>query len=555
MTTTSSPSPAEPAGVEADVLTADVETGQIAQLTPRQTIQAISGLMMGMFVAILAGTVVSTALPRIIADLGASQSSYTWVITLELLAMTATVPLWGKLADLYNNKLLVQLSLGFFVIGSIVAGFAPNIEVLLGSRVLQGLGAGGLTALVQIVMAAIIPPRELGRYSGIFGAIFASATVGGPLLGGFLVDSPLGWRACFLVGVPFVLAAIVLLQRTLKLPTVRREVKIDWWGAFLITAGVSTLLVWSSFAGSKFEWASGWSFLLVAVALVALGAAVMVERRHPEPIIPMDLFRNRTVTLAIVASALVGVAMFGGSVFLAQYFQIAQGYTPTKAGLMSLPMILGMMVASTIAGGLITKYGKWKIYLVVGSILMPIGLALFGTIDAHTGKVMLWAFMVVLGVGLGLVMQNLVLAAQNDVPARELGAATSAVSFFRSMGGTIGVSVLGAILANKVTETLNPGGASSGGSNAVPNISELPEQARTAVENAYAAATADLFMMSVPFAVLALVAVLFIKEKALLTTSGSERMAEEAAAQSAVGDTVGETVQDDGKGRAGKLDA
>jgi MFS family permease len=265
---------------------------------------------------------------------------------------------------------------------------------------------------------------------------------------------------------------------------------------------------------------------------------VLVERKHPEPIIPMDLFRNRTVTLSIVASALVGVAMFGGSVFLAQYFQIAQGYSPTKAGLMSLPMILGMMVASTIAGGLITKYGKWKVYLVVGSVLLPIGLGLFGTIDAHTSKYMLWAFMIVLGVGIGLVMQNLVLAAQNDVPARELGAATSAVSFFRSMGGTIGVSVLGAILANKVTETLNPGGASSGGSGAVPNIAELPEQARTVVENAYGAATADLFMMSVPFAVLALVAVLFIKEKPLMTTSGAERRAAEEAREKVVQDDV-----------------
>jgi EmrB/QacA subfamily drug resistance transporter len=495
-------------------------------LTPRQTIQAMSGLMMGLFVAILAGTVVSTALPRIIHDLGASQSSYTWVVTLELLTMTATVPLWGKLADLYNNKLLIQLSLSFFVVGSLVAGFAPNIEVLLGSRVLQGLGGGGLTALVQIVMAAIIPPRELGRYSGVFGAIFASATVGGPLLGGFLVDSPLGWRACFLIGVPFVVAAMILLQRTLHLPTVRRDVKIDWWGAVLIMGGVSTLLVWSSFAGNKFDWVSGWSFLLVGIALVALLAAVLVERRHPEPIIPMDLFRNRTVTLAIIASALVGVAMFGGSVFLAQYFQIAQGYTPTKAGLMSLPMILGMMTASTVAGALITKYGRWKIYLVTGSVLLPIGLGLFGTIDAHTSKYMLWAFMLVLGVGIGLVMQNLVLAAQNDVPARELGAATSAVSFFRSMGGTIGVSVLGAILANKVTETLNPGGASGGG-NAVPNIKDLPEQVRVVVENAYGDATADLFMMSVPFAVLALIAVVFIKEKALLTTSGAERRAQE----------------------------
>ncbi|TDD63009.1 MFS transporter [Kribbella antibiotica] len=504
-------------------------TGSVAALTPRQTVQAISGLMMGLFVAILAGTVVSTALPRIVHDLGASQSSYTWVVTLELLAMTATVPLWGKLADLYNNKLLLQLSLSFFVVGSLVAGFAPNIEVLLGSRVLQGLGGGGLTALVQIVMAAIIPPRELGRYSGIFGAVFASATVGGPLLGGFLVDSPLGWRACFLIGVPFVLVAMFLLQRTLHLPTVRREAKIDWWGAFLITAGVSTLLVWVTFAGKRFDWVSGWSFLMVGAAVLALVIAVLVELRHPEPVIPMDLFRNRTVALAIVASALVGVAMFGGSVFLAQYFQIAQGYSPTAAGLMSLPLIIGMMGASTVAGALITKTGKWKIYLVIGGILLPIGLALFGTIQADTSKYMLWAFMLVLGIGIGLVMQNLVLAAQNDVPARELGAATSAVSFFRSLGGTIGVSVLGAILANKVLETLNPGGGASGGG-AVPNVAELPPAVRSVVENAYAGATADLFMMSVPFAVLALVAVVFIKEKPLLTTTGAERRADEEAA-------------------------
>jgi EmrB/QacA subfamily drug resistance transporter len=518
MTTASAPTPPEAAAEE------------VAALTPRQTVQAISGLMIGMLVAVLAGTVVSTALPRIIADLGASQSAYTWVVTLELLAMTATVPLWGKLADLYNNKLLVQLSLSFFVIGSLVAGFTPNVDVLLASRVVQGIGAGGLTALVQIVMAAIIPPRELGRYSGLFGAIFASATVGGPLLGGFLVDSPLGWRSCFLVGVPFSLLAIFLLQRTLKVPTIRRQVKIDWLGALLITGGVSTILVWSTFAGNRFDWVSGWSFTMVGIAAVVLVLAVVVESRHPEPIIPLDLFRNRTVALAVVASMLVGLAMFGGSVFLSQYFQIAQGRTPTTAGLMSLPMIFGMLISSTIAGGLITKYGRWKVYLVLGGVLLPVGLALLGTIDAHTSTLRISLFMAVLGVGVGLVMQNLVLAAQNDVPARELGAATSVVSFFRSMGGTIGVSALGAVLANRVASSLNPGGSGGGKGGAVPDIATLPEPVRIAVQEAYGSATADLFLISTPIAVLALVAVLFIKEKSLLTTSASERMATEGAA-------------------------
>ncbi|WP_219413120.1 MFS transporter [Pseudonocardia nigra] len=497
-----------------------------AALTPRQTVQAISGLMMGMLVAVLAGTIVSTALPRIIADLGASQSVYTWVVTAELLAMTATVPLWGKLADLYNNKLLVQLSLAFFVVGSLVAGLTPNVELLLASRVVQGIGAGGLTALAQIVLAAVIPPRELGRYAGLFGAIFGLATIGGPLLGGLLVDSPLGWRACFLVGVPFSLLAIVLLQRTLKLPTIRRDVRIDWLGALLITAGVSTVLVWSTLAGNQFAWNSGWTYGLVGGAVVTLALAVVVESRHPEPIIPLSLFRNRTVTLATVASMLVGVAMFGSSVFLAQYFQIAQGRTPTAAGLMSLPMVVGMLVSSTVAGALITKFGRWKIYLVLGGILLPTGMGLFATIDAGTSAFIISLYMVVLGVGMGLLMQNLVLAAQNDVPARELGTATSTVSFFRSMGGTIGVSALGAVLASRVASALDvgPGG---GGHGSVPDLSTLPEPVRVAVQNAYGDATADLFLIATPIAVLALVAALFIREKPLLTTSAAQRRAAE----------------------------
>ncbi|MFE4644669.1 MFS transporter, partial [Streptomyces sp. NPDC056730] len=291
-------------------------------MTNRQILQAMSGLMAGMFVAILASTVVANALPRIIADLDGSQSSYTWVVTSELLAMTATVPLWGKLSDLYNKKLLLQLSLAMFVIGSLLAGFSQGVGLLIFSRVVQGIGAGGLTALAQIVMAAVIPPRRLGKYSGIFGAVFAVGTVAGPLIGGVLVDTSwLGWRWCFFIGVPFALAAILMLQSTLRLPTVRREVKIDYLGAFLIVAGVSALLIWTSLAGNQFDWASWQTFALTGTGVVLLVAAVFVEARVPEPVIPLDIFRNRTVALTTVASLLVGVAMFGGTVFLSQYFQ------------------------------------------------------------------------------------------------------------------------------------------------------------------------------------------------------------------------------------------
>jgi EmrB/QacA subfamily drug resistance transporter len=499
-----------------------------ASMTRSQVLQALSGLMMGMFVAILASTVVANALPRVIADLEGSQSAYTWVVTSELLAMTATIPIWGKLADLYNQKLLLQLSLGLFVVGSLVAGFAGSTDVLIASRVLQGIGAGGLTALAQVVMAAMIPPRELGRYAGIFGAVFAIGTVSGPLIGGVLVDTSwLGWRWCFFIGVPFALAAILLLQRTLRLPVIRREAKVDYLGATLLIGGVSVLLIWVSLAGVEFGWMSSWTLGLVLGGLVLLALAVYVETKVPEPILPLDIFRSRTVTLATVASLLVGVAMFGGTVFLSQYFQISLGKSPTVAGLMSLPMIGGLLVTSTVAGALITKTGRWKAYLIAGGVIMTAGMALLATLDAHTSVLMLSLYMTVLGAGVGLLMQNLVLAAQNDVPAAELGAATSVVSFFRSLGGAAGVSVLGAVLANRVASQIG-GSESGGGHGAVPDVTTLPEPALRMVQEAYGSATGDIFLIGLPFAILALVAVLFIKEVPLKTTSGMERRIEEA---------------------------
>ncbi|MBW6438903.1 MFS transporter [Actinoplanes hulinensis] len=500
-------------------------------MSHREVVQALSGLMLGMFVSILASTVVANALPRIIADLNGSQSVYTWIVTAELLAMTATVPLWGKMADLYSKKLLIQLSLGLFVAGSLIAGLTPNVEILLVSRVIQGIGAGGMSALAMIVMAAMIPPRELGRYSGLFGAVFGVATIAGPLIGGVLVDTSwLGWRWCFLIGVPFSLIAIALLQKTLHLPVSRRQVSIDWLGALLITAGVSTLLIWSTLAGDRFDWASWQTGAMVAGGLVVLALAVLVESRAKEPIIPLGIFRHRTVTLAIVASVLVGVAMFGGTVFLSQYFQVSLGKSPTVAGLMGLPMVFGLLVSSTVAGGLITKFGKWKIYLVAGSIVMTAGMLLLSTIGAHTGVPVISAFMAVLGIGVGLLMQNLVLAAQNDVPAAELGATTSALTFFRSMGGSIGVSALGAVLTHRVTTLFTEkfGAAASGGGE-VPDLETLPPQVKAVTAEIYGTATADLFLVGAPIAFLAVIAVLFIKEKPLSTLSGDERLKQESA--------------------------
>ncbi|MFD8337995.1 MDR family MFS transporter [Streptomyces solisilvae] len=505
-------------------------------MPPRQVLQAVSGLVAGLFVAILAGTVVANALPRITAELGASQSSYTWVIIAELLAMTATVPLWGKLSDLYSKKVLLQISLGLFVVGSLVAGFSQGAGMLIFSRVVQGLGAGGLTALTQVVMAAVIPPRKLGRYSGVFGAVYSGATVAGPLIGGLLVDTSwLGWRWCFFIGVPFALLAIALLQRTLHLPHVRRDVKIDWLGAFLIVAGVSPLLIWVSMAGSTFDWFSWQTAALVGGGTLLLAAAVRVESRAAEPIIPLSIFRIRTVALTSLASLLAGVGLFGGTVFLSQFFQVAMGKSPTTAGLMSLPLILGSLTASTFAGHRISATGRWKRYLVAGTVLMTAGLALLSTIGSHTPFVLLSVYMAVLGTGVGMLMQNLVLAAQNDVPANTLGSATSVLSFSRSMGGTVGTSVLGAVLAHRVATELSAGGAAGGDTpgggagHGVPEPTTLPAPLRALVENAYGTATAELFLWATPFALLALIVVLFIEEKPLKTTTSTERLAEESA--------------------------
>ncbi|MFB4317022.1 MFS transporter [Actinomadura sp. 21ATH] len=315
----------------------------------------------------------------------------------------------------------------------------------------------------------------------------------------------------------------------------RREVKIDFLGAFLIVAGVCTLLIWVSLAGVEFDWASWQTAALTAGGVVLLAAAVLVESRVPEPVIPLDIFRNRTVALTTIASLLVGLAMFGGTVFLSQYFQVSLGKSATAAGLMSLPMIAGLLVSSTVAGQLISATGRWKVYLVAGAVFMTAGLGMLSTIGSDTHFGLLSVYMAVLGVGVGLLMQNLVLAAQNDVPAAELGAATSVLSFFRSMGGTIGTSVLGAILANRVTaeitKSLRDAGAPAGGQAAghgVPDMTALPAPMRAIVEHAYGVATADLFLVATPFALLVLVIVPFIKEKPLKTTSGMERLADES---------------------------
>ncbi|MCY1140969.1 MDR family MFS transporter [Actinoplanes sp. Pm04-4] len=492
-------------------------------MSHRQILEALSGLLLVLFVALLSSTVVSTALPKIIGALEGSQTQYTWVVTATLLSATATTPIWGKLADLFSKKLLVQIAIVIFALGSVIAGFSQTAGQLIAARAFQGIGVGGLQALVQVVIAAMIPPRERGRYNGYLGGVMALATVGGPLLGGLIVDTSwLGWRWCFFVGVPFAIIALVLLQLTLHVHTERREsVKIDYLGAGLIAAGVSVLLIWVSFVDGTFAWLSWQTYTMVGGALVLLVLAVLVEKRAAEPVVPLEIVRERTTALSIVASLAVGMAMFGGAVFLGQYFQIGRGYSPTEAGLLTIPLMAGVLLSSIIVGRIITRTGTIKPYIIAGLVVLLAGFAVLSTIDHETSLVFVGFGMLLVGLGVGASMQNLVLAVQNTVPLRNIGAASSTVAFFRSMGGAIGVSVLGAVLARRVTDQIThdlaaagfPTSGDSGGGSL--NVAALPEAVQHIVRAAYGDATGHIFLISAAIAVVGLVASIFLPRTSL----------------------------------------
>jgi MFS family permease len=404
-----------------------------------------------------------------------------------------------------------------------ISGLSQNAGQLIAARAFQGIGVGGLQALVQVAIAAMIPPRERGKYNGYLGGVMALATVGGPLLGGVITDTSwLGWRWCFYVGVPIAAVALVLLQKTLHLPLVRRDdVRIDYLGATLIAAGGSLLLVWVSFVDSSFPWISWQSAAMVLGSLALLGLAVLVESRAAEPVVPLPIVRERTTALAIVASVAVGMAMFGGAVFLGQYFQIGRGYTPTESGLLTAPLMAGVLVSSIVVGRLVSRTGKIKPYVVGGSIVLVAGFFALSRITHSTSLVYVAVGMLLIGLGVGATMQNLVLAVQNTVALHNIGAASASVTFFRSLGGAIGVSVLGAVLAHRVTSTITSalgGAASSGGGSSSLDLNSLPPQVREIVRAAYGDATGHIFLLSALIGIVSIVAVAFLRPAPLRTS-------------------------------------
>ena len=522
------------------------------RMNHRQVLEALSGLILGMFVSMLASTVVSTSLPVIIHDLDGNQTAFTWVVTATLLTTAISTPVWGKLADLTNRKVLYQLAIVIFVLATAAAGFSTNPEMLIAFRAMQGIGAGGLAALSQVLMADIISPRERGRYMGLFGGVMALATIGGPLLGGVITDA-WGWRWNFFVSLPVAIVALILVQATLHVPArPPKKTRIDYVGIVLLSVAVSLLLIWVTNAGTTVtgDWADlannndWWSLntiLMVGGSILATLLFIVVELRSAEPLIPLSLFRNRTFTLSVIASIATGIAMFGASVFLSQYMQLARGATPTEAGLMTIPMIGGLLLSSIGVGALVTKYGTWKPYLVVGSVLLIAGAALLSTIHYDTDFFLVSVYMFLLGAGVGMTMQNLVLVVQNTTRPEEIGVASSGVTFFRSLGGTIGVSVMGAALAARVIDLvaerkddITAAIMSLGDkaqywsdqlqSGALPKVAEMPEALRVVFEDIYANGISHSFLIAVPFAVVSLLAIVFLPNKSLTTMTTTERI-------------------------------
>jgi EmrB/QacA subfamily drug resistance transporter len=504
-------------------------------LTHQQIVVVMFGVMAGMLLAALDQGIVGTALPRIVSDLG-GLDKLSWVVTAYLLTSTAVTPLWGKISDLYGRRVIFQTAIVIFLIGSALCGLSQNMPELILFRAMQGIGGGGLFSIALAIIGDVIPPRERGRYQGYFGAVFGVSSVAGPLLGGWFTDGP-GWRWIFYINLPVGIAALVVTTIALKMPVMRREHRIDYLGAAVIVAAVTALLLYLNWAGGAYGWTTPGPLALV-VAFVALSVAfVFIEARTDEPIIPLRLFRNQIFSVGNTFGFLAGVAMFGGIIFLPLYFQGVMGMSPTRSGLAMLPMILGLLITSMGSGQLITKTGKYKIFPIIGSVVLIPALILLGRLGVDTPywQVAFDAFL--FGAGLGFSMQTISTAVQNAVSYRDIGTATSATTFFRQIGAAIGAAIFGAVFSSRLTQHLAeqlagaPGGVPAGApidANNIQAIQRLGEPVKHIVLTAFARSLDDVFLASIPAIVVALIVAFFLKEVPLRTGASSPAASEVA---------------------------
>ncbi|WP_345669011.1 MDR family MFS transporter [Streptomyces similanensis] len=483
---------------------------------------SIGALLLGMLLAALDQTIVSTALPTIVSDLGGLEH-LSWVVTAYLLASTAATPLWGKLGDQYGRKKLFQTAIVIFLIGSALCGMAQNMPQLIAFRALQGLGGGGLMVLSMAIVGDVVSPRERGRYQGLFGAVFGATSVLGPLLGGLFTEH-LSWRWVFYVNLPVGVIALAVIAAALHIPRKAQRHVIDYLGTLLIASVATCLVLVASLGGTTWGWGSPQIIGLAALGVVLVVAFVAVERRAAEPVLPLKLFRIRTFTLSAIISFIVGFAMFGAMTYLPTFLQVVHGISPTLSGVHMLPMVVGMLLASTGSGQIVSRTGRWKVFPVAGTAVTTIGLLLLHRLDEHSSTAEMSAYFFVFGLGLGLVMQVLVLIVQNAVSYEDLGVATSGATFFRSIGASFGVAIFGTVFASRLADKLTaafrgaalPPGASADALKSDPRgIAALPSALRPAALHAYAAAITDVFLYAAPVALLAFVLSWFLKEDRL----------------------------------------
>ena len=490
--------------------------------TGRALTTIFGALMLGMFLAALDQTIVSTALPTIVGDLGGIEH-LSWVVTSYLLASTASTPLYGKLGDMYGRKPVFLAAILIFLAGSLLAGLSQSMVQLIAFRALQGVGAGGLMVGAQAIIADIVPPRERGRYMGLIGAVFAVASIAGPLLGGFFVEA-LSWRWVFYINMPIGILAVLVVTFRLHLHTPSQRHSIDFLGAGLLTGGVSSLILFTSWGGSQYPWGSPVILGLALAALALLVAFVVQERRAAEPIIPLGLFRSSVFRVATSLGFIIGLAMFGAIIFIPLFLQLVFGVSPTSSGLRMLPLMAGLLGASIISGRIISRIGRYKPFPIAGTGITAVGMFLLSRLEVDTAPWVASLYMLVVGIGIGLVMQVLVLVVQNAAPRRDVGVATSTATFFRSMGGSLGVAIFGAIFASRLTSELTdlpPETASrlTGGINVNPaEIHALPAAVRHDFLLAFVNSLQPVFLLGAVLATVAFALAWLLEEVPLRDT-------------------------------------